>query len=70
MRNAAKLLQNGTSGDDSLFATAARADGTMVLGGYTQGAWSGSIAGGFDFAIVTLDADGKEIWRWQVTCMA
>ena len=65
----AKPPQNGTSGTDSLQTSTARADGTVVLGGYTQGAWSGSVEGGVDFAIVVLDADGEEIWRWQVTCM-
>lgn len=48
-----------------------QADGTIILGGYTAGTWSGSNAGGDagedDFAVVALDADGKEMWRWQVT---
>lgn len=32
-------------------------DGTIILAGHT---------GGFDFAVVTLDKDGEELWRWQV----
>ena len=43
------------------------ADRIIILGGYTQSSWSGSNAGGVDFALVALDADGEEIWRWQVT---
>lgn len=44
-----------------------QADGTIVLGGSTEGVFDGSNAGGNDFVIVTLDDDGEEIWRWQVT---
>lgn len=53
-----------------LTAVTVQADGTIVLGGYTEGDWAGTNAGGHDFAIVALDDDGEEIWRWQVTCMA
>lgn len=40
----------------------------MVLAGYTYGNWSGVNSGGDkgDFAVVMLDADGLELWRWQV----
>ena len=47
-----------------------RADDTIVLGGSTAGNWIGTSAGGYDFDAVALDADGEEIWRWQVTRMA
>lgn len=50
-----------------MHAVAVQADGTIILGGYTDGDWSGSNSGGYDVAIVALDADGSEIWRWQVT---
>ena len=42
-------------------------DGSFVMGGKTTGDWSevGS-SGGSDFAAVKLDADGKEVWKWQV----
>lgn len=43
------------------------ADGTIVFGGTTQGIWSASNAGGGDFALVALDANLEETWRWQVT---
>ncbi|CAM9911136.1 unnamed protein product, partial [Laminaria digitata] len=58
--------QNGTSGNDTLQAMAVQDDGTIVLGGSTNGDWDGPNAGGFDFAVVALDAGGREIWRWQV----
>ena len=48
-------------------STAVQADGTIVLGGITDGDWSGANTGGFDIGLVALDADGEEIWRWQVT---
>lgn len=37
------------------------------MGGSTARVWSGDAsAGGHDFAAVKLDADGSEVWRWQV----
>lgn len=43
-------------------------DGSIVLAGATGGSWKGTHAGGAnDFAAVKLDADGGEVWRWQVT---
>lgn len=45
-------------------------DGNIVLGGFTDGDWDGQNAGGFDFAVVALDAGGRQLWRWQVTHMA
>ena len=62
-----QIPQDGTSEDDSITDTAVRDDGIIILGGDTAGNWTGSNAGGKDFAVVALDADGKEIWRWQVT---
>lgn len=47
-----------------------QADGSIILGGSTKGDWSGLNAVDFDFAAVALDAEGEELWRWQVTCMA
>ena len=43
-------------------------DDSVVLAGYTAGNWSGVHSGEFesDFAAVKLDAEGKELWRWQV----
>ena len=38
------------------------------MAGYTYGNWSGVKSEEFqaDFAAVKLDADGNELWRWQV----
>lgn len=41
-------------------------DGSVVMVGYTLGDWDGTSAGGADFAAAKLDAEGKEVWRWQV----
>lgn len=42
-------------------------NGSVVMAGYTSGDWDGEVhAGGDDFAAVKLDADGNEVWRWQV----
>ena len=51
--------QDGTSGNDYLESTAVQADGTIVLGGITDGDWSGANTGGFDIALVALDAYGE-----------
>lgn len=60
------VSQNGSAGDNSLWAATALADGSVVLAGYTTGSWSGSNQGAADFAVVKLDVDGLEEWRWQV----
>lgn len=41
-------------------------DGSFVLAGRTDGDWGAVNSGGHDFAAVMLDADGIELWRWQV----
>lgn len=43
-------------------------DGSMVLVGYTYGAWDGVNAGETDLAALRLDTNGTEIWRYQVSC--
>lgn len=48
-------------------AVAIGEDGSVVLAGKTSGHWAGEADGmTFDFAAVKLDADGREMWRWQV----
>lgn len=55
--------------DNRLNAVSMTEDGGYVLAGYTEGVWSGEAsAGGQDFVVVKLDADGQEVWRWQVRC--
>lgn len=61
------FMQDGTDGWDHIGAVAETADGTgFVLAGYTYGDWEGDNAGNGDFAVVMLDVDGNESWRWQV----
>lgn len=38
-------------------------DGSVILGGATDGAWVGINAGGWDFVAVKLSANGTEEWR-------
>lgn len=62
------LGQAGVSEGRGVYAAgaAARADGSIVLAGYTNGDWAGEMVGQTDFASVALDEDGAELWRWQV----
>ncbi|CAM9618697.1 unnamed protein product [Discosporangium mesarthrocarpum] len=57
--------QEGTTEYDRLTAMTADSDGSIYLGGYTFGNWSGANAGLSDFAVVKLDANGTAVWRWQ-----
>lgn len=41
-------------------------DGSVFLAGSTGGGYGVANAGLTDFAVVKLDAEGNEIWRWQV----
>lgn len=44
-------------------------DGSVMLAGITGGTWGGAysnVGGEYDFAAVKLDANGDEVWRWQV----
>lgn len=53
-------------GDNEFYACTFLGDGSVVLGGYTNGEWDGPNNGGRDFAMVKLNALGLEEWRWQV----
>lgn len=44
-------------------------DSSVVLAGDTTNSWAGESAGGIDLAAVKVDADGKEVWRWQVSLL-
>ncbi|CAN0358747.1 unnamed protein product, partial [Ectocarpus fasciculatus] len=44
---------------------ASRADGSIVVGGTTDGDWDGDLTGYADFFSVALDEDGSELWRFQ-----
>lgn len=58
--------QGGTEYDDYITCAVMGPDDSVVLAGYTRGNWSTENGGGVDFAAVKLDADGREVWRWQV----
>lgn len=60
------LSQDGTAQNDTLLATAAGKDGSVVLAGYSEGDWAAPNAGFKDFVAVKLASDGTEVWRWQV----
>ena len=58
--------QDGTDGLDSVSAAVVGDNDSVVLAGYTSGSWSGITVGQADAAAVKLDANGNELWRWQV----
>lgn len=41
-------------------------DDSFVVVGHTTQDFGGVSAGSFDFIAIRLDADGNEVWRWQV----
>lgn len=55
-------------GNNLVHGVAALQDGSVVLGGVTDGdiVETGSHVGGLDFAVVKLTADGEFEWAWQV----
>lgn len=58
--------QDGTEGLDSISAAVVGDDAYVVLAGYSSGNWNGFAPGQADWAAIKLDADGNELWRWQV----
>lgn len=58
--------QDGTEEFDSISAAVVGDDASILLAGYSSGNWSGNARGQADFVAVNLDADGNELWRWQV----
>lgn len=59
--------QDGTPELDCISAAVIGEDESVVLAGYSSGNWNGTVMGGADCTAVKLDADGKELWRWQVS---
>lgn len=52
-----------------MYGAAARGDGAVVLGGRTFGKFGDALindSSDSDFAVVAIDANGTELWRWQV----
>ncbi|CAM9572083.1 unnamed protein product [Ascophyllum nodosum] len=57
--------QNGTEGDDYFITGGVASDGSVVLAGYTTGAYAAENAGSDDFVVIKLDDYGKVLWTWQ-----
>lgn len=55
----------GSAGADAAYALAISDDGTIYVGGSTDGDLAGEPAGGDDLFLVALDPDGTERWRRQ-----
>ena len=58
--------KNVTVGDDRLSAGGVASDGSVVLAGFTTGAYAAENAGSGDFVVIKLDDRGKVVWTWQV----
>ena len=59
-------MKDGTDGDDHVYAGGVASDGSVVLAGYTTGAYDAENAGLRDFVVIKLDGDGLFLWAWQV----
>ena len=59
-------VQSGTEGDDYFITGGVASDGSVVLAGYTTGAYAAENAGSDDFVVIKLDDYGKVLWTWQV----
>lgn len=59
-------VQDGTAEDDALTSAVLTADGNIVLSGRTLGDFDGEQVGFYDAVAVKLNADGEELWRYQV----
>ncbi|MDE0657704.1 MAG: PQQ-binding-like beta-propeller repeat protein [Acidimicrobiaceae bacterium] len=57
--------QLGTAALDWTQGVGAGPDGGMLIAGSTEGALAADHAGERDMLVVSLDAGGKERWRWQ-----
>lgn len=62
-----RAFQDGTASNDHITAVGVGIDGSVFLAGRTSGDWKGINAGGIDFAVCKLGANGTETWRWQVS---
>ncbi|CAN0213505.1 unnamed protein product [Ascophyllum nodosum] len=57
--------QDGTVGDDHIYAGGVAKDGSVILAGGTTGGYAAESAGSFDFLVIKLDGDGEVLWTWQ-----
>lgn len=58
--------QEGTTANEIISSAVMTSDENIVLSGVTWGDFDGMQIGSYDAAAVKLDADGKELWRYQV----
>lgn len=62
--------QVGTAGDDQIVCVVESEDGSMILGGmsyvFNWLYYGGTTWGGVDVIAIRLDADGTQVWGWQV----
>lgn len=58
--------QGGTNESDYFHDVASVGNGSVVLGGFTDGSWNSDNQGGSDFAALKLDSNGSVVWAWQV----
>lgn len=63
----ARILQEGSSSSEDILSLVMAKDGSVILTGGTYGYFT-MTSGTYtpDAVAVKLDADGNEIWRWQV----
>lgn len=59
-------MQKGTAEDEHLHGGVVGSNGTYVFAGHSEGVWNGTNAGGYDFVVFKVDAQGDIIWIWQV----
>lgn len=52
---------------DQVEGIAPAKDGSVILCGTTDGSFAAPNAGATDALAVKLDADGNELWSWQVS---
>lgn len=61
-----RFYQGGTSGEERLFAVLAGEADSFFLFGRTGGVLEDFSVGRTDLAVIKLDENGTELWRWQV----
>lgn len=58
--------QSGTASDDALYGVTIGIDGSAVMSGYTYGSWAATYQGWGDFVVMSMNADGTMLWKYQV----
>ena len=58
-------LQTGSGSNDSPLGVSVAPDGSIYVGGFTDGSFAGPNQGSADVWLARFDADGDELWRTQ-----